>query len=68
MKTKIIRLQGMEISPSRFNIWAGPCAVENEKQFLKTAEFLKTQGVKVLRTGIFKPRTSSDSFQGVSCS
>ena len=65
MKTKIIRLQGMEISPSRFNIWAGPCAVENEKQFLKTAEFLKTQGVKVLRAGIFKPRASSDSFQGL---
>ena len=55
----------MEISPSRFNVWAGPCAVENEKQFLKTAEFLKTQGVKVLRAGIFKPRASSDSFQGL---
>ncbi|MBD3355187.1 3-deoxy-7-phosphoheptulonate synthase [Candidatus Woesearchaeota archaeon] len=44
---------------------AGPCAVESEKQILKTAEFLKKHNIKYLRGGAFKPRTSPDSFQGL---
>jgi len=46
-------------------IIAGPCAVESEEQIVKTAEFLKQKGIKYLRAGAFKPRTSPDSFQGL---
>ncbi|MCH8903652.1 MAG: 3-deoxy-7-phosphoheptulonate synthase [Bacteroidetes bacterium] len=44
---------------------AGPCSVESEKQFIKTAKFVKKLGAEVVRGGIFKPRTSPYSFQGL---
>lgn len=44
---------------------AGPCAIESYEQFLKTAEFVKSQGADILRGGAYKPRTSSFSFKGL---
>ena len=44
---------------------AGPCAVENEEQIFTISEFLSKQGVKFLRGGAYKPRTSPYSFQGL---
>ncbi len=50
---------------SAFLVIAGPCAVESKDQVLKTAKFLKNLGVKVLRAGAYKPRTSPHTFQGL---
>jgi 3-deoxy-7-phosphoheptulonate synthase len=50
---------------SPFLVIAGPCAVENREQLMKTARFLKKMGVLVLRGGAYKPRTSPHSFQGL---
>jgi len=47
-----------------FTIIAGPCAIESEEQIRKVAEFLAESGVKVIRGGAFKPRSSPYSFQG----
>lgn len=44
---------------------AGPCAIESEEQMMATARFLAGKGVKVLRGGAFKPRTSPYGFQGL---
>lgn len=44
---------------------AGPCGVENFEVLNCAAEFLSKQGVKFLRGGLFKPRTSPYSFQGL---
>ncbi len=44
---------------------AGPCAVENRDQFLTTAESVKASGAIALRGGIYKPRTSPYTFQGL---
>lgn len=44
---------------------AGPCAVEGRDQISRAAKFLKGRGVKVLRGGAFKPRTSPHSFLGL---
>ncbi|MGC8876259.1 bifunctional 3-deoxy-7-phosphoheptulonate synthase/chorismate mutase [Thermus sp.] len=44
---------------------AGPCSIEGEEQILETARFLASKGVKVLRGGAFKPRTSPYGFQGL---
>jgi len=44
---------------------AGPCAVENKKQLFRIAEGVKKAGAHILRGGIFKPRTSVHSFQGL---
>ncbi|MBI1909199.1 MAG: 3-deoxy-7-phosphoheptulonate synthase [Deltaproteobacteria bacterium] len=45
-------------------IIAGPCSVESEQQVEETAEFLSRLGVKAMRGGAFKPRTSPYAFQG----
>ncbi len=44
---------------------AGPCAIENKKQLFKIAEEVKKAGAHILRGGIFKPRSSVHSFQGL---
>lgn len=44
---------------------AGPCAIESYEQLDAIAKELSGQGVKVLRGGAFKPRTSPYSFQGL---
>ncbi|MFO0840155.1 MAG: 3-deoxy-7-phosphoheptulonate synthase [Phycisphaerae bacterium] len=48
-----------------FTLIAGPCSVESERRTLDTAEFLVQRGVKLMRGGAFKPRTSPYSFQGL---
>lgn len=44
---------------------AGPCSVESKEQIEESASFLKSKGIKILRAGCFKPRTSPYSFQGL---
>ena len=46
-------------------IISGPCSVESEDQILATAHALaKIPEVKMLRGGIWKPRTRPDAFEG----
>ena len=44
---------------------AGPCAVESPDQTLATAAAVAEHGAVGLRGGVFKPRTSPHSFQGL---
>ena len=53
------------IGGSNFTIIAGPCSVENEEMILRTSEWLMARGVRFLRAGAFKPRTSPYAFQGM---
>lgn len=53
------------VGPKTFTLIAGPCSVENESMMLKTAEHLVSRGIKFLRAGAFKPRSSPYSFQGL---
>ena len=43
----------------------GPCAVESYEQVRQVAEAMKGQGLKLMRGGAFKPRTSPYDFQGL---
>lgn len=43
----------------------GPCSVESEEQITQAAELCVQLGVKILRAGCYKPRTSPYSFQGM---
>ncbi|MBX7105603.1 MAG: 3-deoxy-7-phosphoheptulonate synthase, partial [Gemmataceae bacterium] len=61
----VIGLPQASVGPETFTVIAGPCSVESEDQILRTAEFLMSQGVRLLRAGAFKPRTSPYSFQGL---
>ena len=44
---------------------AGPCSVESESQIREVAQMHAKLGLKHLRAGAFKPRTSPYSFQGL---
>ncbi|MFH0790367.1 MAG: 3-deoxy-7-phosphoheptulonate synthase [Candidatus Omnitrophota bacterium] len=65
-KDSIIDLgKGVQIGAKKIVLMAGPCAVENLDNLYTIAKELKNTGVKVLRGGAFKPRTSPYSFQGL---
>jgi 3-deoxy-7-phosphoheptulonate synthase len=61
----IVRLPQTVIGPGTFTLIAGPCSVENEEMILRTADFLVGHGVRLMRAGAFKPRSSPYSFQGM---
>lgn len=44
---------------------AGPCAVESLEQIEQSCQMLKRLGVRVLRAGCYKPRTSPYTFRGL---
>ena len=46
-------------------VMAGPCTVESLEQISAIAGFMKESGIRILRGGAFKPRTSPYSFQGM---
>lgn len=46
-------------------IIAGPCSASSREDLLETADQVKKMGAQVLRVGLWKARTKSDSFQGV---
>ena len=43
---------------------AGPCSAESERQVLSCARALSTQGVRLFRAGVWKPRTRPGNFEG----
>ena len=61
----VIQLPQGTFGPGHFTLVAGPCSVENEAMIQRTAEFLMEHGVRFLRAGAFKPRTSPYAFQGM---
>jgi 3-deoxy-7-phosphoheptulonate synthase len=61
----VVQLAQGTIGPKTFTMVAGPCSVENESMMFRTAEHLMSRGVRFLRAGAFKPRTSPYSFQGM---
>ncbi len=46
-------------------IIAGPCSVESRDQIMEVAAVAKELGIRILRGGAFKPRSSPYSFQGL---
>ncbi|MBS3968514.1 MAG: 3-deoxy-7-phosphoheptulonate synthase [Clostridia bacterium] len=61
----IIEIGDVTIGGNEIQIMAGPCAVESREQALEIAHIVKSSGVKIMRGGAFKPRTSPYAFQGL---
>ena len=61
----IIALDDARIGDRKVVVMAGPCAVKDRIQMREAAHAVKEAGVKILRGGAFKPRTSPYSFQGL---
>jgi chorismate mutase len=53
------------IATTRPMVIAGPCSAETEEQTLATARQLAQIGVRIMRAGLWKPRTKPGGFEGV---
>jgi len=56
---------GVKIGEGFFGIMMGPCSIESEDQVKSMVDFLYSNGVRIMRGGAFKPRSSPYSFQGM---
>lgn len=61
----VIEKNGVKIGGENVAVIAGPCTIESLEQMEAIAEKLSKMGVRILRGGAFKPRTSPYSFQGL---
>lgn len=57
-----LNLPGIE--PKRPLIICGPCSAETEEQVMDTARQLYNSGFRILRAGVWKPRTKPGGFEG----
>lgn len=56
---------GVVIGNGSLSIMAGPCSIESESQVEQTLSHLKENKVRVMRGGVFKPRSSPYAFRGL---
>lgn len=56
---------GVYIKDGDMAIMAGPCSIESEEQIIKVINHLKENGIKMMRGGVFKPRSSPYAFRGL---
>jgi 3-deoxy-7-phosphoheptulonate synthase len=61
----VVALGPTTIGDGSVAVIAGPCAVESPEQTMATAAVVAEHGAVGLRGGVFKPRTSPHSFQGL---
>ncbi len=56
---------GVKIGDGRFALMAGPCSIESEEQVRKVAEHLVANNIRIMRGGVYKPRSSPYAFRGM---
>ena len=61
----VIRVGNETIGSKELCLIAGPCAVETEQQLDEIAKGVSDLGIKFMRGGAYKPRTSPYAFQGL---
>ena len=60
-----VRFGAAEVGGDTFVLIAGPCSVETPEQLATIAETVAATGAHALRGGVYKPRSSPYSFQGL---
>lgn len=63
--TKPVQVGSVTIGGPGFTVIAGPCSIESKTQFQETALAVKKAGAVILRGGVWKLRTSAQTFQGL---
>ncbi|MBE6182637.1 bifunctional 3-deoxy-7-phosphoheptulonate synthase/chorismate mutase [Heyndrickxia ginsengihumi] len=61
----IVDVKGVKIGDGTPKFVFGPCSVESYEQVAEVAKSVKAKGLKLLRGGAYKPRTSPYDFQGL---
>ncbi len=61
----IVEVKGTKIGGGHIPVMAGPCAVESYEQLRQVVVDLTSVGINVIRSMVYKPRTSTYDFQGL---
>ncbi len=61
----IVSVNGEKIGEGAPSFIFGPCAVESQEQVDQVAQAISDKGLKLIRGGAYKPRTSPYDFQGL---
>ncbi|MGB3617307.1 MAG: bifunctional 3-deoxy-7-phosphoheptulonate synthase/chorismate mutase [Catalinimonas sp.] len=56
---------GVTIGEGSLAIMAGPCSIESDAQVERVVSHLVEHGVRIMRGGVYKPRSSPYSFRGL---
>jgi len=59
---------GVHIGGNGLSIMAGPCSIESEEQVEKIVAHLVENKIRIMRGGVFKPRSSPYAFRGLGIS
>ncbi len=57
--------EGVKLGTGHFGMMAGPCSIESEEQIASTIKHLQANQVRIMRGGVYKPRSSPYSFRGL---
>lgn len=64
-RTHIDLGDGVVIGDGSLSVMAGPCSIESEEQVQQTIDHLVANNVRIMRGGVFKPRSSPYAFRGM---
>ena len=56
---------GVTVGEGELALMAGPCSIESEAQVEQVAAHLRAHGVRIMRGGVYKPRSSPYAFRGM---
>jgi 3-deoxy-7-phosphoheptulonate synthase len=56
---------GIRIGNGSITLMAGPCAIESEEQIESTVNHLAANNIRIMRGGVYKPRSSPYAFRGL---
>ena len=65
LEDTVVMVGDVPVGDGTQTIISGPCSVESLEQVREVAAVLKSKGLKFIRGGAFKPRTSPYDFQGL---
>ena len=63
--TEINLGDGVVIGDGSTSIMAGPCSIESEEQLQRITKHLLANDIKIMRGGVYKPRSSPYAFRGL---
>ncbi|MCB0636691.1 MAG: 3-deoxy-7-phosphoheptulonate synthase, partial [Lewinella sp.] len=55
----------LRIGDGSLQLMVGPCSIESEEQVASTLAHMQEHGVRIMRGGVYKPRSSPYSFRGL---
>jgi len=55
----------IRIGDGSLSLMVGPCSIESEEQVALTIAHMQANGIRIMRGGVYKPRSSPYSFRGM---